>query len=577
MRLHKHSSIESPVIGLPRKPGRAWLSSAADRALGLDTLERLYRRRPTALNPQDFVRYALDSLGIAFAIDAGGIDAIPKAGATLVIANHPYGAAEGLALAELLLQRRPDVRLLANEMLQRLPELAPIIVPIDVFHSGVNAQGLRAALRHLNDGGVLLVFPAGEVSRLDLKQRAIVDPPWSDTVATLARRTRAAVVPVFVDGRASTTAITAGLVHSRLRTALLARELIRLRGMRIGLRIGDALNPAELDAIPKQQQTDYLRLITYALGASNRNATATATRVLQPLAPAIAARALAADVAQLPPQRHLLDSGDFSVYLAPADELPNVLPEIGRLRELSFRALNEGSGLPRDLDVYDESYEHLFVWHRQQQAIVGAYRFGFSQAILPLAGPEGFYTHSLFDYDRRLFTLLGPSIELGRSFVTQGWQRSFHPLRLLWSGIDRVLRLHPEVRWLFGPVSVSPSYTPTGRALIAETLRLHHSDPTLSRLITPRTPPQNRRIEALRQVTSALADPKLLSRLVSRIEYGPGLPVLLRQYLDLNGRFAGFNVDHAFGGTLDGLVFVEVAGIPDKVRSRLVVNAAEAH
>jgi putative hemolysin len=574
MNTYPHRSTESPVIGLPRRPGRAWLSAAADRALGLDTLEHLYRRRPAALTPPEFVRYALDGLHIARGIDAGSVESIPRTGAAIVIANHPYGAAEGLVLAELLLQRRPDVRLLANELLQRLPELAPIITPIDVFRSGVNTQGLRAALRHLHDGGVLLVFPAGEVSRLDLKRRAIVDPPWSDTVATLARRTRAAVVPIFVDGRASTTAITAGLVHSRLRTALLARELIRLRGMRIGLRIGEALHPNELEAIPEPQQTDYLRLITYALGA--RDTAVSTTRALQPLAPAIAARALAADVARLPAQRHLLDSGEFSVYLAPSAELPNVLPEIGRLRELSFRALNEGSGLPRDLDVYDESYQHLFVWHRQQQAIVGAYRFGFSQTILPQAGPEGFYTHSLFDYDRRLFAQLGPSIELGRSFVAPEWQRSFQPLRLLWSGIDRVLRRHPDIRWLFGPVSISPSYTPTGRALIAETLRLHHSLPAFGALIKPRTPPRNRDIEALRQVTSALADPKLLSRLVSRIEHGPGLPVLLRQYLDLNGRFAGFNVDQAFGGTLDGLVFVEVAGIPEKVRSRLVIAEGAA-
>ncbi|MDD3763143.1 MAG: lysophospholipid acyltransferase family protein [Nevskiales bacterium] len=567
--MHTHPPA-SPVIGLPRSPGRAWLSAAGDHALGLATLDRLYRRRPQALSTADFVRYALDGLGIERGIDSGSVDSVPQTGPTLVIANHPYGAAEGLALTELLLRRRPDVRLLANELLQRLPELAPVITPIDVFRSGVNTQGLRAALRHLQGGGLLLVFPAGEVSRLDLKRRAVIDPPWSDTVATLARRTGARVVPIFVAGRASLTALSAGLVHSRLRTVLLARELIRLRGTRLALRIGEAVDSHELDAIPRAQQTDYLRLITYALGQGAAHPGP--ARRLQPLAPAGDADALTGEIEGLPADCHLLDHGPFSVYCAPADALPRTLPEIGRLRELSFRALDEGSGQPRDLDRYDAHYHHLFVWHREQGCIVGAYRLGFSEDILAAHGVGGCYTHSLFDFDAQLFTHLGASIEMGRSFVTPEWQRSFQPLRLLWSGIDRILRRHPQIRWLFGPVSISPRYSGTGRAVIAEALRLHHSDPQLTRMIRPRTPPRRHRIEALRPAAAALAEPKLLSRLVARIEHGPGLPVLLRQYLDLNGRFAGFNVDDSFGGALDGLVFVEVAGIPDKVRRRLVVS-----
>jgi putative hemolysin len=228
-----------------------------------------------------------------------------------------------------------------------------------------------------------------------------------------------------------------------------------------------------------------------------------------------------------------------------------------------LRPLQEGSGLARDLDRYDAHYEHLFVWHPQRREIIGAYRFGFTDAIHPRLGTDGLYTRSLFRYDARLMAQVGPAIELGRSFVAPEWQRSFQPLRLLWGGIAAVLARRPDIRYLFGPVSISPSYSLAARRLIAETLSVHHADPALAALIAPLHPlPERPQPAEHRNVISALADPRLLSRVVARLERGPGLPVLLRHYLELNGRFAGFNVDDSFGGTLDGLVFVSVANIP---------------
>jgi putative hemolysin len=245
--------------------------------------------------------------------------------------------------------------------------------------------------------------------------------------------------------------------------------------------------------------------------------------------------------------------------------MPNLLDEIGRLREESFRLLQEGSGLARDLDRFDPHYEHLFLWHPRTRAIVGAYRFGFTDAIVARHGVDGLYTRTLFRYDARLLAQTGPAIELGRSFVAPAWQKSFQPLRLLWGGIAAVLARRPQIRYLFGPVSISPSYSVEARRLIAETLSVHHADRALAELIEPLHPlPERRQAAAHRNVISALADPRLLSRVISRIGNGPGLPVLLRHYLELNGRFAGFNVDDSFGGTLDGLVFVSVAGIPPR-------------
>jgi putative hemolysin len=556
------SAATAVTIGLPRSRGLGWAASLADAAIGFRRLENYYRQRPAALPPAAFVRYALRTLRIDYRLAAGSLDDIPPTGPLLVVANHPYGAAEGLALADLLLQRRADVRLLANDLLQTVTELAPLIVPVDVFKSGVNSSSIRNALRHLRDGGALIVFPAGEVSRLDWQTRQISDPPWSSTVALLARRSGARTLPLFVEGRPRLRSLAAGAVNSRLRTALLARDLLALRGGTLGLRIGEPVDARELARIPEAAQTDYLRLLTYTLGVERRDAVA--TRALQPLAPRADAEALAAEVGRLR-DNCLLQSGEFELYLAPARRMPLLLAEIGRLREESFRALQEGSGLARDLDRYDPHYEHLFLWHVQKREIVGAYRFGFTDEIVARHGVEGLYTRSLFRYDTRLLAQTGAAIELGRSFVAPDWQRSFQPLRLLWGGIAAVLAQRPQIRYLFGPVSISPSYSVAARRLIAETLSVHHADPALAALIAPLHPlPERPQPAAHRNVISALADPKLLSRVIARIGRGPGLPVLLRHYLELNGRFAGFNVDDSFGGTLDGLVFVSVADIPPR-------------
>ncbi|WP_028009411.1 lysophospholipid acyltransferase family protein [Solimonas flava] len=558
----KHSAPPPVTIGLPRAPGLAWAASLFDAVTGLRTLEGYYRARPAPLAPHEFVRYALGAVGIDYRLGAGTPDDIPASGPLLVVANHPYGAAEGLALADLFLRRRADVRLLANTLLLTLPELAPLVVPVDVFRSGVNGAALRSALRHLKDGGVLIVFPAGEVSRIDWRTRQIGDPPWSPTVALLARRSGARVLPLFVEGRPRLRSLAAGVVNTRLRTALLARDLLALRGRTLGLRFGELVEPRELARIPDEAQTDYLRLLTYTLGVERGSEPA--PRALQPLAPRSDASALAAEVAGLADCR-LLQAGEFELYLAPAPRLPRLLDEIGRLREESFRALQEGSGRARDLDRYDPLYEHLFLWHPQRREVVGAYRFGFTDAIVPRHGVQGLYTRTLFRYDARLFAQTGPALELGRSFVAPAWQRSFQPLRLLWGGIAAVIARRPEIRYLYGPVSISPSYSLAARRLIAETLSVHHADAALAGLIEPLHPlPERPQAPAQRNVISALADPKLLSRVIARVERGPGLPVLLRHYLELNGRFAGFNVDDSFGGTLDGLVFVRVDGIPPR-------------
>ncbi len=290
------------------------------------------------------------------------------------------------------------------------------------------------------------------------------------------------------------------------------------------------------------------------------------------------------DVNHLDASDRLLTLGDYVVYCTAADKLPHVLREIGRLREMAFRAVGEGTGRALDLDEFDPHYQHLFVWNKTARDIVGAYRLAFTQDLVAEMGVTSLYTHSLFEFDAQLFERLGPSLEMGRSFVHPSWQGNSRVMRLLWAGIAVLLDRHPAIQHLFGPVSVSPQFSDVGKFLIMTALQLHHMDADLKKLVRPRNAPQNlaqqtsqQSEQRLTEISSGLADPNRLSKFLQRIEHGLKLPMLIKHYIELKGRFAGFSVDDAFNGTLDGLVFVRVADISPKMRKRLTGSSADQH
>ena len=299
----------------------------------------------------------------------------------------------------------------------------------------------------------------------------------------------------------------------------------------------------------------------------------------QAIIAAVPTHLLVGDISRLNAADRLLAVGGYVVFCAAAGKLPNVLREIGRLRELAFRAVGEGSGKALDLDRYDLDYLHLFVWNEAANEIVGAYRLAFTQELIAVHGVTALYTHSLFDFDARLFERLGPCLEMGRSFVNPAWQGSSRGLRLLWAGISVLLDRHPAVQHLFGPVSISPQFSDVGKALITTALQLHHMDADLKQLVRPRNAVRELALEThppseqkLIEISSGLADPGKLSKFLQRIEHGLKLPMLIKHYIELKGRFAGFSVDNAFNGTLDGLVFVRVKDISPKMRARLTVT-----
>lgn len=552
--------------------GALW-RSALDRVLGLRALDRLYRSLPPGLDARGLLDVAADTLALDCDLLGSDLETLPANGPLVIVCNHPFGGADGILLTRLLLRRRPDLQVLANSALLRLAELGEILLPLDILgttrSSAVNRRSLRAAARHLGQGGAVLVFPAGEVSHMSLDGRTM-DRRWSAAAGWLVRRARATVVPACFEGRNPWWFQVAGWVHPRLRTVLLPRVLLSQQGQRFRLHLGARIPYGRLDKLACEQSiSDVLRALTLNLPMQVSDSSGDAADWhLAPLAPAVAPELLQAELEALPARGLLLKNRSLHVHLARANEIPWMLREIGRLRELTFRRVGEGTGRALDLDRFDEDYQHLFIWDASARRLVGAYRLGPVDEILARRGRHGLYTHSLFRYSDALLQDLGPAVELGRSFIVPEYQRSFAPLLLLWRGIGAFMAQHPHYRCLFGPVSISADYRPDARRCLVRYLRRHAYDRRLARRVRPRRPyrswPLPGNHEHLWREVRSVSDVDLFSNLLSAGDRdGRGVPVLLRHYLKLGGRIIGFNVDPAFRDALDGLIVVDLLQTDD--------------
>lgn len=533
---------------------------------GMRELREIYGRIRTPQPDSTIAGRLLSELRITCKTAAQDLANIPKTGPAVMVLNHPMGLLEGAVLIEILRTVRPDVRFLANQLLASIPELRQWVIAVDPMGNAIrdNVAGMKQAVEHLEAGGLLVVFPAGEVSHFQLRRMGIHDGDWHPSIARIValaerRRTGVKIVPAFVSGKNSFLFQCAGIVHPRLRTLLLVRELLNKKNETVELRAGSAIAAEKLLSLGSQERTDYLRWRCELLSARNTFK----ARTRRPLAAwrgntndAVATAAdpalLAADVASLDPSSRLLSSGGFSVWLAPAAGIPNVLREIGRLREIAFRAAGEGTGKAADLDEFDASYLHLFVWNDAKQEIAGAYRLAASDTVTRL------YTSTLFRYDAQFLARMGPALELGRSFVRVEYQKSFAPLLLLWKGIGRYIAAHPQYKVLFGPVSISNSYQAISRELMVGFLERYAQLDEWKHFISVRNPFRSRQAtpQAFYQTCTALDD---LASVVADIEPSrEGVPVLLRQYLKLGGKLLGFNVDPEFSNALDGLIVVDL-------------------
>jgi putative hemolysin len=427
----------------------------------------------------------------------------------------------------------------------------------------------------LKQGGCLVVFPAGKVSHYQWGKNRVADDDWNAHAAALAQKTKAKVVPVFFEGRNSASFQLAGMVHPRLRTALLPREMVKREGETLRLSVGKAIGPEMARKFSSPEAFNhYLRLSTYALkGAGERQPhSSSVISGQEELAAPVPTQVLVDSIAELPPDAELLQKGEFSVYCQEGRDLPEpLMREIGRLREGTFREIGEGTGKALDLDKHDPHYHQLFLWNHQAAQLVGAYRLCLMDRVIEEFGQDGLYSAKLFDLHPSFLGKLGKTVELGRSFIRPEYQRKHSSLSLVWQGIGKFLQRHPGYGNLFGCVSLTSDYAPVSRDLMVEFLKRECSDNGLSHLAVGRSQPELSPLakSLLPHLEDSGCTVEGVSAVVSSIEEdGKGIPVLLRHYLKLNGSLINFHVDKDFNNTTVGLILVRTKDIDPSFRKK---------
>jgi putative hemolysin len=467
---------------------------------------------------------------------------------------------------------------LTNPILEGIPELQERCIFVAPFRAPASAESnvkpLKQALEWLRQGRALAVFPAGEVSQWDVRQAQVTDPAWNAVAARLAREAGASVLPVYFHGRNSAAFQLLGSINPRLRTLFLLQEFLQQRGTSVKMSIGSVIRSELIANLHTDEEaTQYLRERTYLLSYRGKKHISIPTKVRssfprkprQPIAAEVPSQLVIRDIAALPAERLLIENAEFAVYAAHASELPYARDELGRLREITFRAAGEGTGRSADVDHFDAYYRHLLLWNKEKKELAGAYRVGNTDEIIRARGIKGLYTNTVFRYDQRLFLKIGSALELGRSFVRLEYQRQYAPLVLLWKGIARFVAAHPEIPVLFGAVSISNEYSSLSREMIVRYFEQRLADDEDGRefaeLIQARTPfraPMLRRWDC-GVLCSVLRDLEELADPISDVEEdGKGLPILLKQYARVGGRLVGFNLDRKFSDVIDGLVIVDL-------------------
>lgn len=563
---------------LPFKP--RIVSAALEKLLGLDRLATLYDGRPEGCTSYEFLQYSLEAFDVSLDfVNASNMTEIPRTGPVLIVANHPLGGLEGIALAKVISDIRPDLKVLTNELLRRIPELADIFIGVDVLSSDAaasNVSSIKQVHKHLKNDGAILIFPAGMVSAYEHGHRRIQDRSWSRLVGQLLKRYQATCLPIYVGGSNSKLFYAAGMIHPRLRTALLPRQLVNKRGFKLELRFGRPIPAAELRLLQSPKAvTDYLRVSTDALlreskkqpiqqqSVADHNSTAGNVEVFSTIA----------DLKEF----RLIEHEEFDVYCAPYDRLGPIMEQIAIAREITFRSVGEGTGLSKDSDEFDPHYLHLFLWDKAAHRIAGAYRVGLVDEIVAKHGVKGLYSRSLYKYDEAFINRMGPAIEMGRSFIHPDYQKKPVSLNLLWRGIGRILVERPRYHTLFGSVSISREYSDLARALIADTMMTNFRASEFDNLVKPITPHKIMNRVWTSEMLAELSNVKMLGKLIGRCDPGKAVPVLLRHYLSVNGKLACFNIHPNFNDSLEGLIIVDARKSDAKTLSRFLGADGYAH
>ncbi len=525
-----------------------------------------------------FLDAILREIKIDFEIPKEDLDRIPKDGAFITVSNHPLGGIDGVLLLKLMVEKRPDYKIIANFLLQRIEPLKKYVMPVNPFENRKDMQsslaGIKNALAHLKNGNPLGIFPAGEVSTYK-DGELVVDKPWEEGAIKIIKKANVPVVPIYFHANNSKLFYFLSTISDTLRTVKLPSEFIGQKNKTIKVRIGKPITVKEQNAFASLDDFhDYLRKKTYMLANSFEKE----KRKLNPVrfknnkAPEKIISPISSDLIEK--EINELNKGDsvlfrsknYAVYLADSKSIKYILQEIGRLREVTFREVGEGTNKSIDLDRYDKFYKHLFLWDDINKKIVGAYRMGLGKDIYKKYGLKGFYIHELFRIEPELNSMMQKTIEMGRAFIIKEYQQKPMPLFLLWKGIVHVTLKYPEHKYLMGGVSISNKFSNFSKSLMIEFMKSHYYDPFIAQYVHPKKEYK----VVLKDVDkdfvfdAAKADVIKFDKIIDEIEPGNlRLPVLLKKYVKQNAKLVAFNVDPKFNNAVDGLMYLRIADLPE--------------
>jgi len=531
------------------------------------------------LDAGSYAQACLDHFEIDFEIPEEDFRRLPKDGAYITVSNHPLGGIDGILLFKLLFAQRSDYKIMANFLLQRMAPIEPNIIPVNPFENRKDVRssmaGFKSALLHLKEGHPLGIFPAGEVSTYK-DGKLIVDKPWEEAALKLIRKAEVPVVPIYFHARNSKLFYRLAKISDIFRTAKIPSEVYTQRNRPIKIRIGQ---PISVDAQNEQETlkdfTELLRKKTYILSNAyekERLIDQIPTSLKLPKTPKKIATAVRTEVIEGEIEKlrekdcRMLQSKNYEVFLAKAKDMPFILNEIGRQREVTFRAIGEGTNKSIDLDKFDAYYHHLFLWDDNDKEIVGAYRMGMGSEIFEQFGIDGFYLHDLFRFEPELFGMMKQSIEMGRAYIIKKYQQKPMPLFLLWKGIVHTTLRHPEHKYLIGGVSISNQFSNFSKSLMIEFMKSNYWDPYVAQYISPKKEFKVKLKDADKDFIfdETKADLNKFDRMINEVEPGNlRLPVLIKKYIKQNAKVVAFNVDPLFNNSVDGLMYIRIADLPE--------------
>lgn len=551
---------------IPGIPG-SLLAAMTMKIAGLDKLNELYDRLAD-YKGVEFADKVLEHLEITLNVNTSALENIPKEGGVIVTANHPFGGLDGLAALSILGKVRKDVKILTNFILSKIPNVQDYFIPINTTYGFGNfttttISGLRQAEEHLQKGGLLVLFPAGEVSSWNTQGKVVEDADWMTYICRQVRRSKCPVFPMYFHGKNSKYFQWLGRISTKLSDLRFSGELFDKKGKEIKVRIGSVIQHAELEKFQEDKiVAKFLRSRSYMLEADTieKDESVYTTRLGDFVPTDVLLKELEENK-----DAHLFDVGTLSCYLFDYSRIPNMMREIAVRREEAFRAVGEGTNNSVDTDPYDVYYKHLVLWDNTTKDLVGAYRLGLGADILRERGIHGFYADTLFRYSDKFAPVLEKCVELGRSFVCVSHQKDTLALMLLLKGLFYTLMKYPEYKYLIGPVSISSWYPMLYRSVMIHYLKQFHRNPAYDDMTNPKTPfvPDFGRVDPDALLFGKSANLEMFDRYLLRMSGGQyRLPPLLKKYIKMGSKIIDYNVDPDFNYCVDGLIMLALEDIP---------------